>query len=530
MDVRCEQCGTEYELDDASVPDGGCPVQCTECGHTFTVHKPGSAAVAAQAERTPPPPAEWLLETSAGNLHRFRNLTSLQKWIIERKVTREDKISRTGHAWRALGDIVELEAFFDVVDEADRARAAGAAPVAPALHTRASGPSAKPSAKPSSGTQVGTQGESGAGLPGYSDTVVDSPRAPEADSEPVTQVALAPQVPTSELQSPVVEPSSAEATSRVHDLDFVDEVDVDLVPAGRRRGWLVLLVLLGVAAGAGVVYWLKLQGLGPFAGAARGAQETAGVHEQAGADAGSSAPYAGPLENNRDRREHPGPSSGPTNKQAAPGTAGIKTSGQAASAGTNTAPEHPITTASAPSTGTPKATGSSSRSTGSNPVAQNPPEQNVPQPNQAAPKPGRRSAASATNSAESTTTIRPEKLLASADRLLENGATSRAAKLYNQVLAVRPQDAAALAGVGYVMMDRGRTRTALAYFKAALKSQPLNGPALFGLGEASREVDDYRGAISAYKRYIAANPQGRYRMAAQRYVGLLEARLGSPRR
>jgi hypothetical protein len=54
----------------------------------------------------------------------FRNLTSLQKWIIERKVTREDRISRTGHAWRRLGEIVELEPFFDVVDEADKARAA----------------------------------------------------------------------------------------------------------------------------------------------------------------------------------------------------------------------------------------------------------------------------------------------------------------------------------------------------------------------------------------------------------------------
>ena len=127
MDVRCERCSTEYELDDDSVPDAGCPVQCTTCSHTFMVTRRGAApTTAAQpvSESLPSPPAaDWLLETSDGRLHRFRNLTSLQKWIIERKVTREDKISRTGQAWRRLGEIVELAPFFDLVDEADRARA-----------------------------------------------------------------------------------------------------------------------------------------------------------------------------------------------------------------------------------------------------------------------------------------------------------------------------------------------------------------------------------------------------------------------
>jgi len=105
MDVRCERCDTEYELDDDAIPPGGCPVQCTTCGHTFTVAKTGMPQAAAPpAELSPAPTtAEWLLETGDGKLHRFRNLTSLQKWIIERKVTREDKISRTGHAWRRSG-------------------------------------------------------------------------------------------------------------------------------------------------------------------------------------------------------------------------------------------------------------------------------------------------------------------------------------------------------------------------------------------------------------------------------------------
>lgn len=124
MDVRCERCKTEYELEDGSVSDAGTEVQCTVCSNTFTVTRAGAAAAAVVDDDPDLARAEWLLETSDGLSHRFRNLTSLQKWIIERKVTRDDRISRTGHAWRRMGEIVELAPFFDVVDEADRAKAA----------------------------------------------------------------------------------------------------------------------------------------------------------------------------------------------------------------------------------------------------------------------------------------------------------------------------------------------------------------------------------------------------------------------
>src|SRR3954451_3092649 len=123
MDVRCERCLTEYELEDGSVGDEGAPVQCTACGNTFMVTPVHVAPDLGEAADSAPAAAEWLVETPEGPAHRFRNLTSLQKWIIERKVTRDDRISRTGQAWRRLGDIVELAPFFDVVDDADRARA-----------------------------------------------------------------------------------------------------------------------------------------------------------------------------------------------------------------------------------------------------------------------------------------------------------------------------------------------------------------------------------------------------------------------
>lgn len=39
MDVRCENCGTEYELDDTKLKPSGVTVKCTHCGHMFKVRK-----------------------------------------------------------------------------------------------------------------------------------------------------------------------------------------------------------------------------------------------------------------------------------------------------------------------------------------------------------------------------------------------------------------------------------------------------------------------------------------------------------
>ena len=50
MDVRCDRCQTEYELDDASVAERGASVQCTTCGHTFIVSRKASST----------PNADWV--------------------------------------------------------------------------------------------------------------------------------------------------------------------------------------------------------------------------------------------------------------------------------------------------------------------------------------------------------------------------------------------------------------------------------------------------------------------------------------
>jgi len=230
MDVRCESCHTEYELDDGNVKDTGTEVQCTACGHTFTVYPTGVTPPAGGQARAAGGPslaaAEFLLETADGRTHRLRELTMLQKWIIERKVTRADRISRHGQPWARLGTLEDLAPFFDVVDEADRARAAvGRGPAADAGAGRTGAAAAglgfgalqTPAAGPGLGrAQAASEGTTG------------GPR-----STPESQRAVNRSLELLAVEAPVL----------------ADEPDTSIVMRPSGRAWWKLLVTFSVAGG-----------------------------------------------------------------------------------------------------------------------------------------------------------------------------------------------------------------------------------------------------------------------------------------
>ncbi len=171
MDVRCNRCGTEYELDEARVAAAGTTVKCSNCAHIFKVlpngevregsgaHKVSARQSTSETTRLPntgvtaagqsgavpvssstaPTTAtgEWMVRKVDGQIFRFRELTTLQKWIVERKVGREDEISRTARTWKKLGEIAELTSFFQVVEAADAAQRTVTASQMPQVHLTA---------------------------------------------------------------------------------------------------------------------------------------------------------------------------------------------------------------------------------------------------------------------------------------------------------------------------------------------------------------------------------------------------------
>ena len=136
MDITCPQCRTEYEFDDDKVTPAGVTVKCTNCNYMFKVRtrevvetEPVSQGVSPEADGDPETEeTPWMIRNATGQILQFMELTTLQQWIVERRVTREDEISRRGNTWKRLGDISELGSFFEVVDAAMGVRGGYAAP------------------------------------------------------------------------------------------------------------------------------------------------------------------------------------------------------------------------------------------------------------------------------------------------------------------------------------------------------------------------------------------------------------------
>jgi hypothetical protein len=293
-------------FDDEQVTPGGLTVQCTNCGHVFRVKvkelvvtvpvKPGeldgvpipataaslrpAAASPSSSEPTAPPapaavpsqpPAspsappsnflkadekakEWRVRQANGNVFTFKELTTLQKWIVEQKVARDDEISLSGDQWKRLGNIAELASFFQVVEAAESARAHPAMPaVTPipmpnvSVYPVIQAPPGYPSGYPS----------------GYPQASFPPPPPSFAVPPPATTPAPPPRAPSAPRP-----PDTARAARPIARAADVKPDEADLAAVKRGRGWVVFVVLLIVAAGGagGLYLWRPdLLGLAPRA-------------------------------------------------------------------------------------------------------------------------------------------------------------------------------------------------------------------------------------------------------------------------
>ncbi len=294
MDVRCERCRAQYVFDDDQVTLAGLTVQCTNCGHLFKVKKkelvvtvpvnPGDVEGTPPSPAPPPPRAaderdprgrrrgrgrrrrgasaarssspgmpvaaapepertrEWRVRQANGNIFTFRELTTLQKWIIEQKVGRDDEISLSGEQWKRLGNIAELASFFQVVEAAERSKTQAQPAITP-----------MPSVAP-----VPVHGVAGQTPSLYQPTPSGSfpiPPAPSGFPPPTPSGGFA-------LPPPAFPPASYAAQQPPPGRAPVHEVDLGIEePPSRKKGgartWLLVPLLLA-AIGAGSYYVVPL--------------------------------------------------------------------------------------------------------------------------------------------------------------------------------------------------------------------------------------------------------------------------------
>lgn len=484
MEVRCDRCKSQYTIDDARVTEAGVTVRCTQCQHTFIVKKkawvvtvpvkpgeevgPSIDLGAEPPPATPEPPAtppaakpparEWRVRQASGNTFTFRELTSLQRWIVERKIARDDEISMDGQKWKRLGDIAELAGFFLLVDEAQRAAE---------LQVQARlglipGP--------------GTQGPS----------VPVQPGTPEAP-------APTPPVPASMAMPPRAEPSE---------------------PPKRGNRWVLpvaVLALLGVA-GAGAYFLVLL----PRERAAQAERQEAARREQEQlAKAGT--PGAGNTSSNAgtptsgtagtvpptvgavppaltdagtpsDGGETPGMAgaadAGGTVAQATP-DGGAADAGAALDAGLAGDAGTSLDAGTFLDAGTTAAdAGTLVADAGTSPDA-----------GMAAPK-------------------RPEPVhdfdyyMTQGDNLREREKADPALNAYDKAVELEPDRAEPYAGRGLVHLDLGDYSLAEGEFKRALKRNPRYAVALMGLAETYRSQGKKAEAVRYYERYLEVLPNG----------------------
>lgn len=149
MDVICPQCAAKYDCNPKDLPAEGVAVKCADCNLLFRVSQSGAISVEPTADFTSDSPDTklWSLRQASGSTWTFKRLTTLQKWIVERKVSKDDELSSGGQGWRKLSELGELAPFFEIVEQASRG-AAGAAVRVLEPSSSPSPLSARPSAPP----------------------------------------------------------------------------------------------------------------------------------------------------------------------------------------------------------------------------------------------------------------------------------------------------------------------------------------------------------------------------------------------
>ncbi|HEU4383164.1 MAG TPA: tetratricopeptide repeat protein [Anaeromyxobacteraceae bacterium] len=526
MDVRCERCRAQYVFDDAQVTEAGLTVKCSNCGHLFKVKKkalvvtvpvkPGEAAephitakmsvaggtgapagapapavtplpsTTPSGSPIPPEKREWRVRQANGNVFTFKELTTLQKWIVEKKVSRDDEISLSGDQWKRLGNIAELATFFQVVEAAERGQSAPPPALTPLpMPPVYAGTGAYPLGYP----------------PGYAPQMPAYPPTTPVPFQPSPPVSGSVQVNVGgasgaawESQPPTAPRAGAPdpAWTRGGHRGLPDaELHAEDVTAVKGSGWKVaLLAFLVVIGGGGAALYLKPELLVTLGLRAPPAPPPVQATPPARPEAPPAAQATPPA------KPEPPPAQAPPAATPEP-PAVAQAPPPARSEPPVPAPEPPKAEPSRPE---PQPSVEKAPVAGKAPVT---PKEPAPPPAKPAPK-------------------GVKQLLAEARKLRERGKLEKALDLYGRVAEVQPENPEALAGRGWCYLDLSQYQPAEASFQAALEEDPTHAEALIGLAETYRYQGRRPEAVTYYQRYLAAHPNGEDAVAARNALGQLK--------
>lgn len=468
MDVGCPRCQTEYELDDARVPEDGVTVKCTSCGHVFRVKKkslvvtlPVREGDAAAQQARPagdlppaPPSREWKIRQPGGNVFACRELTTLQKWIIEGKVGRDDEISLTGDTWKRLGNIPELASFFQVFEEAKQARALQTLGNNTPLPSVPSVPPPTPSAPRITDTwrepNFTSPPQPEPVLPPAQPNIRETMREPQFSVPPPPPPVTAPPAqPPPAMPPPMQQPLVMKQPLPMAPANFRGPSDEELEKAvkGGGRGKWVFLVIVGLALGGGAGWYFGIY-----------------VPEQQRLEAERYKPP---------QPETPTTVTVPTPEPVAM-DAGVELAdaGEAVDAGVVTPPVEVDAGAPEVDAGAPEV------DAGAPPVPKPEPKKSY------------------------------DYFMTQGDRLREREKPEAALDMYGEAHDLKPTRAEPLAGRGLALLDMGNHLAAAAAFEDALKYNANYGPAIMGMAESLRLQGKNDRAIEYYQRYLDVLPNG----------------------
>ena len=511
MDIRCPNCNTLYEFDEARLKGGSVNLKCSQCSHIFRVEAP-------QAKQEKPR-KRWMVRNKASrDIVYFSEMTQLQKWIIDRSVSRSDEISKTGKTWKPLGSIRELASLFEVADNIQRLQPDAPAP--PAAKARkplyapqptpppradffvpnapgepASEPPQEEPPPPPPEDADSPWGDSGEEVTssGRWNITVSSASGDEQGPDPSLGLAAPPEL--SEPEGPLVSPSFEsespdEPAFKTGDFRSIGTLDdpLDLPPERRRSVALpAVLVILLIAAVGGGFYLHSTGALDNLLSAP--SATTSQANADAEAPSASTTPQDDAQEPDAEQeRAEAEPDASDEEDEDAAATAGDD--GEDAGEGNEVAKKD-------------DAEEDDAKADEEDKVA-----------NRANMKGDRAATGAGVSSFNG--------LMKQGYEHRRNGRPQEALLSFQKALQKQPSSAEAQTAIGWCYLGLSRTTLAIAAFKQALKVNSSYADAYVGLGHAYRASGQSGQALEAYRTYLKLSPQGPKANMARKLINRME--------